>query len=352
MNKQTFAAFIAQKRRECGMTQEELAGKLFVSHTTVSKWERGLSYPDIALVPSVCRELSISEHEFFTACDDMQARVQKKEAKRWRNMVRTWEMFFFIGYALALVTCFICNLAIDHRLDWFWIVVSSLALAFSFTSLPSLLKRERTLTCLASGTGCLLLLLLACGLYTGGDWLVSGLSIVAVSLALPWGVYLLWRFYGKHMVELSLGVTTVWTYLLLTVICLVTGGDWLFSMGVPIATLSYTFIWAFFSIARWAPINGCLKSAAYLALTAAAIPLGTGLGGALSGDYSGVIPFAAYFDWTGNLLYDPTGNMGNRLTFVALLFAAVVLLIVGIFIAVSRRRRANRAGKECMETQQ
>ena len=66
LNKQTFAAFIAAKRKAAGMTQEELARQLYVTHTTVSKWERGLSYPDIALVPEVCRLLGITEHEFFT----------------------------------------------------------------------------------------------------------------------------------------------------------------------------------------------------------------------------------------------------------------------------------------------
>ena len=73
--KQAFAQFITQKRKEAGVTQEALAQALFVTHTTVSKWERGLSYPDIALVPEICRKLNISEHEFFTACEDLQARL-------------------------------------------------------------------------------------------------------------------------------------------------------------------------------------------------------------------------------------------------------------------------------------
>ncbi len=38
-------------RRECGMTQKELAEKLGVSFQTVSKWERGVCCPDIAAIP-------------------------------------------------------------------------------------------------------------------------------------------------------------------------------------------------------------------------------------------------------------------------------------------------------------
>ncbi|MDD3229153.1 MAG: helix-turn-helix transcriptional regulator, partial [Oscillospiraceae bacterium] len=79
MGKQNFGTYITQKRKSAGLTQEELAAKLYVTNTTVSKWERGLSYPDITLVTDICRELSISEHEFFTACDDLAAGREKKD---------------------------------------------------------------------------------------------------------------------------------------------------------------------------------------------------------------------------------------------------------------------------------
>lgn len=36
-----FGAFISEKRKALGMTQKELAEKLFLSDKAVSKWERG-----------------------------------------------------------------------------------------------------------------------------------------------------------------------------------------------------------------------------------------------------------------------------------------------------------------------
>lgn len=60
MNKKEFSQFIAQKRLAAGYTQKQLAELLYVDHSTVSKWERGLSYPDITLISKICGLLSIS----------------------------------------------------------------------------------------------------------------------------------------------------------------------------------------------------------------------------------------------------------------------------------------------------
>ena len=46
----TIGRRIAQLRKECGMTQEELALKLEVSSQAVSKWENDVSCPDISLL--------------------------------------------------------------------------------------------------------------------------------------------------------------------------------------------------------------------------------------------------------------------------------------------------------------
>lgn len=42
-NKKSFGAFLGQRRKELELTQKELAQRLFVTDSAVSKWERGLS---------------------------------------------------------------------------------------------------------------------------------------------------------------------------------------------------------------------------------------------------------------------------------------------------------------------
>ena len=46
---------IRSRRRELGMTQEQVAQRLGVSAPAVNKWERGICYPDITLIPSLAR---------------------------------------------------------------------------------------------------------------------------------------------------------------------------------------------------------------------------------------------------------------------------------------------------------
>ena len=52
--------FIAEKRRERGLTQAELAERLSITDRAVSKWENGRSMPDSSIMLALCKELKIS----------------------------------------------------------------------------------------------------------------------------------------------------------------------------------------------------------------------------------------------------------------------------------------------------
>ena len=56
---------IRQKRRERGLTQEQVAERLGVSAPAVNKWESGASYPDITLLSALARLLETDLNELF-----------------------------------------------------------------------------------------------------------------------------------------------------------------------------------------------------------------------------------------------------------------------------------------------
>ena len=58
--------FIAEERKRLGLTQAKLAGKLFVSEKTISKWECGNGFPDSTLILPLCAALEVSANELLT----------------------------------------------------------------------------------------------------------------------------------------------------------------------------------------------------------------------------------------------------------------------------------------------
>jgi transcriptional regulator with XRE-family HTH domain len=58
--------FIAEKRKAINMTQKELADKLHITDKAISKWERGLSFPDISVLIPLSEVLNISLYDLLT----------------------------------------------------------------------------------------------------------------------------------------------------------------------------------------------------------------------------------------------------------------------------------------------
>ena len=65
IDKAKFGAFVAQLRKEKGLMQRDLAEKLYVSDKAVSKWERGLSIPDVAILVPLADILGVTVTELL-----------------------------------------------------------------------------------------------------------------------------------------------------------------------------------------------------------------------------------------------------------------------------------------------
>lgn len=62
----TLGEKIQEQRKLKGLTQDELAEKLGVTAQAVSKWERGTSMPDVALLPEIANIFGITIDSLFS----------------------------------------------------------------------------------------------------------------------------------------------------------------------------------------------------------------------------------------------------------------------------------------------
>lgn len=87
-----------------------------------------------------------------------------------------------IGAAMAgilmipVIVCLICNIAVGHALDWFFIVLTAMLLVASFIVVPFIVDTKRAMWVILTSTVSLALLLLTCSIYTHGRWFFVALS--------------------------------------------------------------------------------------------------------------------------------------------------------------------------------
>lgn len=78
MKEINIARVLMNKRKEKGITQEELANYVGVSKASVSKWETGQSYPDVTFLPQLAAYFNISIDELM----DYQPQMTKEDIRK------------------------------------------------------------------------------------------------------------------------------------------------------------------------------------------------------------------------------------------------------------------------------
>ena len=266
-DKKTFGSFIREKRTEKNYSQKDLAELLFVTEGAVSKWERGVSYPDITLIPDICRVLQISEHELITASTDTDAGKIKQEAKKFRIISGTWFWVPTISYIVTLLICFICNLAVNHTLSWFFIVLSSLICAYTFVpTITGFFNSKKLLAFCVSTYLSIVLLLFTCAVYTNGlSWFLTA----CIGVLIGYSVVFLPILLSKTKSTRFKFVISFLTAFILMVILLLNVNVWNpFMISPAIMVTCYSFISPIIcAIICTLPFDGFMKSGICVALS-------------------------------------------------------------------------------------
>lgn len=81
IDKEKFGTFVANLRKEKQLTQKELAEKLFLSDKAISKWERGLSMPDITILTPLADILGVTVAELLQCERLPQSSMQQQQVE-------------------------------------------------------------------------------------------------------------------------------------------------------------------------------------------------------------------------------------------------------------------------------
>ena len=91
MDQMKIGRFIAERRKQCGYTQMQLAEKLHITDRAVSKWETGRSMPDSSIMPELCALLDITLNDLFNGEVVVMEDYKKKSEELIIEMTRQKE---------------------------------------------------------------------------------------------------------------------------------------------------------------------------------------------------------------------------------------------------------------------
>ena len=110
-------------RKENNLTQDDLAEKIFVTRTAVSKWETGQGYPSIESLKLLAKlfETSIDE---LVSDEDVEIKIKQEEKKSKTKNILGW-ITLVIAFAL-------CGVAFGVKLYWMFALATIFAFATCF----------------------------------------------------------------------------------------------------------------------------------------------------------------------------------------------------------------------------
>ena len=120
MDAEKFGRFVADRRKNLNMTQKDLAAKIQVTDKAVSKWERGLGFPDINTIEVLADALEVSITELMKSETTNANTVAEETVDNVIQIAKTdiEERHKIIIYTFAGTTLFISILEILLGINW------------------------------------------------------------------------------------------------------------------------------------------------------------------------------------------------------------------------------------------
>lgn len=116
---------IKSRRKELGLSQEELADRIYVSRQTISNWETGRTYPDIESLLLLSALFDSTVDELIRGDVENMKETTGNDAKRMKMLALAMALC-----TLAAITVMLCGATI-----WEWGIAPSLVSGIALTAL-------------------------------------------------------------------------------------------------------------------------------------------------------------------------------------------------------------------------
>ena len=202
MNNESMANFICELRKSKNMTQKQLAEKLNITDKAVSKWERGLGYPDISILSPLAEVLGVTTNELLNGKRSIDLSLEANEIvettlqyanKVTLNKMRTAKIIISLICFLGIFICMICDIAISSRFTWS--LYSTTAISFAWLIIIPFFQfqKNKVFMSLVSLSTFIIPFLFILNKIIGDSkfMLTLGILVSLIVIIYMWGIYIL-----------------------------------------------------------------------------------------------------------------------------------------------------------------
>ena len=114
---------ISEARKKLNLTQKNLADKLYVSDKAVSKWERGICFPDISVLIPLTEFLNISLYDLLKGekmnKKDVEGTLKDTINYSTNEIERNKKKYTLISIIsiLAIIIVSVCIIIVNNKID-------------------------------------------------------------------------------------------------------------------------------------------------------------------------------------------------------------------------------------------
>lgn len=208
MDENRTGRFIAELRKEKKITQKDLAEQLHITDKAVSKWERGLSYPDITLLTSIAGILGVTTSELLNGqrsetngskevektVDNALDYAEKSAKRKIISFRNVFSISFSILLLMGIIVCSICDVAISGTFTWSLYPISSILFAW-FVFVPLIKYGSKGIRGSLTVFSILIIpfLCVISKIVDNNLIMLIGIRMALLSIAYLWCVYLIFR---------------------------------------------------------------------------------------------------------------------------------------------------------------